>query len=109
MVQDVVSTSLDDVLLDCAIEVDPRLDKDNLTKTTYSWSKDSLVIPASNSPSLLLQKVLKPQSQGLYGCTASNLLENATRTVRLVVLGEEPEFIATEDRARSVNSKHFFQ
>ncbi len=107
--KDVVATSMEDIRLPCDLEIDPRL-----TPTTdVAWTKDGHPLDVSSSSSssitfsesdfsLTLRRVMRPSSQGDYACAASERRTGASarRTTRLTVLGEPPEFIATEKDVR---------
>ncbi len=79
--KDVVATSMEDVLLTCDLDLDPRM----RPATEVSWSKDGevLKVDLADDFGLRLAEVMRPESQGEYRCTAANSMgDRVERTTR---------------------------
>ena len=127
--KDVVITSLETVDLDCAVILDPRLERETevrwldgegngiiVNEDKFSLGRENALVIKStmkgdqaSTTCYMYIKRNRPNScsylnsmtrQGSYTCVVHNEYQTSNKTTRLTVLGEPPSFIATEKDVR---------
>lgn len=94
--EDIVMQTLGTVRFPCKYLLDPRIN------ATIQWRFNTTqpVLPKENHQ-LVIDQVTK-EDEGTYTCIVITPFESVNQTARLTVLGESPNFIATEKEVRAL-------